>query len=68
MSELTREQVYRREVLAHCLWMAEKDEVYARWASRNYERMEDLPLKGLGNAFDKAFSAAQAKRKEVANA
>ena len=41
----------RRRVLAHCLSMAEKDEIYAVWAAADYERRWPEILTGLHARF-----------------
>lgn len=38
---------FRKRILKHCLWMANSDQAYAKWAAREYERHSDGILEGL---------------------
>jgi hypothetical protein len=54
----------RRKTLAHCLSMAESDEIYARWAASEYERNEIYGglFTGLRARFDTDWSRMKADR------
>jgi len=39
--------IHRQKVLKHCLWLANSDQAYAKWAAREYERHSDGVLEGL---------------------
>lgn len=57
----------RRETLAHCLSMADKDERYAKWAARNYETSWPDLFKGLEARFTRDWREIKiAKEKEAA--
>jgi hypothetical protein len=62
----------RRKTLAHCLRIAESDEIYAKWAARNYETNPEFAglFEGLENRFlaDLSVAKAAAKPKEPAHA
>jgi hypothetical protein len=56
---------YRREMLAHCLWMAQSDPAYAKWAAKSYEDGSHGALKGLADRVERDIACG---RVEKANA
>jgi len=38
---------HRKRMLRHCLWMANSDQDYAKWAARRYEQESNGVLEGL---------------------
>jgi hypothetical protein len=54
----------RRDTLAHCLYLAEKDETYGRWAAAEYERnpVYEGMFAGLLARFNSDWSRIKADR------
>ncbi|MBP9149238.1 MAG: hypothetical protein KBG00_10700 [Rhodoferax sp.] len=38
---------HRQRMLRHCLWLANQDPAYAKWAAKQYEQQSDGVLEGL---------------------
>lgn len=60
----------RRKTLAHCLWMAQFDEAYARWAAADYQNNKAYggTFEGLLARFDTDWSRIKADQAEEISA
>lgn len=47
---------HRRRVLKHCLWLANFDMNYARWAAKRYELDSDGVLTGLCDRIEQTIA------------
>jgi len=41
------EAEFRKRLLKHCLWLANSDQDYAKWAAKEFERQSAGVLEGL---------------------